>query len=207
MKMNPPYLKRYMQLPQALHILSQQLLNLGDTRYWQDRSEVAIFEKYRDAKKLKGVLALCFTEAPETHHQWAIYAQGVSGVCIEFDKAGLLKAFNRDPRLRHGNVDYVKVRDASAYRGRVDEWPFVKRIQFRDEREYRVIYNDEDGIRFFELGFSLKFVNRIHLSPWIQENVLESNIELIRRIPGCENLTISRTTVLENRSWIRSFQV
>ena len=200
-----PYLRRYMQLPQALHMLSKQSLNLGDTRFWEDRSEAAIFEKYRINKNLKTVLALCFTEAPETSHHWKIYASGVSGVCIEFDKAGLLNAFRRDKRLMHGSVDYVKINDASFYRGAVDRWPFVKRYPFRDEKEYRIIYNDEDGIKFFELGFNLKFVNHIHLSPWIQRNVFESIEELIRGIPDCKNLKISRTTILENQRWIDSF--
>jgi hypothetical protein len=201
-----PYLRRYMQLPQALHILSKRCLNLGNTRYWEDRSEAAIFEKYRIEKKLKGVLALCFTESPETNHHWKIYADGVSGVCIEFDKAGLIKAFNRaKERLQHGSVEYVKIKDADNYCGRIDRWPFVKRLPFKDEKEYRVIYDDPDGIKFFELGFELHYVNQIHLSPWIQRNVYESIEALIRGIPGCDDMQISRTTLLENQRWIDSF--
>ena len=203
--MKKPYLRRYMQLPQALHMLSQKLLNLGDTRYWEDRSEAALFEKYRLKKDLEGVLALCFTEAPETNHHWKIYAGGVSGICIEFDKAGLIKAFDRDKRLSHGSVDYLKIVDAPKYSPQVDRWPFVKRLPFSDEKEYRVIYNDVDGIKFFELGFDIQYVNAIHLNPWIQRNVLESITELILSIPGCENLKISRTGILESRRWIDSF--
>ncbi len=200
-----PYLRRYMQLPQALHMLSKRFLNLGDTRYWEDRSEAAIFERYRIEKKLKGVLALCFTESPETNHHWKIYADGVSGVCIEFDKAGLIKEFDRDKRLLHGSVDYVKIENADGYRGKIDRWPFVKRLPFKDEKEYRVIYNDADGIKIFELGFDLNHINRIHLSPWILRNVYESVEALIRGIPGCSGLRISRTTLLENQRWINSF--
>ena len=206
-KPRKPYLRRYMQLPQALHMLSKGFLNLGNTVYWQDKSEVALFEKYRREKKLQRVLALCFTEAPETSHHWNIYAGGTAGVCIEFDKAGLVAAFDRDKhRLRHGRVDYVKINDASKFRGKVDQWPFVKRLPFKDEKEYRVIYNDHDGVDIFELGFDLKHVNRIQLSPWISRNVWESVEELIRQIPGCSEMNIYRTTILENRRWIDSFE-
>lgn len=202
---NRPILRRYMYLPQALHMLSTQRLNLGDTQYWEDRSEAAIFEKYRIKKQLKGVLALCFTQSPETNHHWSVYARGVAGVCIEFDRAGLIGAFNRSRRVRHDTVDYVLINDALGYGDRVDRWPFLKRMPFRDENEYRVIYDDPDGIKFFELTFDVANINQIHLSPWIRRNVFESVELLIRSIPGCQNLKISRTTLLENQRWIDSF--
>ncbi len=195
-----------MQLPQALHILSTQRLNLGNTRFWEDRSEAAIFEKYCIQKKIKGVLALCFTQTPERYHHWKIYGEGVSGICIEFDKANLIDSVNRSKRLRHGSVEYVTISDASDYRGKIDRWPFIKRIPFQDEDEYRVIYDDPDGVKFFEFSFDLKSINSVHFSPWIQRNVLESVEEIVREMPGCAELNISQTTLLENRRWIGSFE-
>ena len=127
-------------------------------------------------------------------------------MCIEFDKANILKSLTDSKRVVHGPVDYVKVNDAKMYRDKVARWPFIKRIPFQDEDEYRAIYEDPDGIKFFEVSFDLKGINSIHFNPWIQRNVRESTEELIRGIQGCEHIKISQTTLLENRRWIDSFQ-
>ena len=66
-------------------------------------------DEYRRRSKAKTVLALCFAESSDAFHHWRVFASGLDGVCIEFDKESLLSALSADDRIRHGPMNYTQI--------------------------------------------------------------------------------------------------
>src|SRR6185437_17104819 len=91
-EMAEEYLRRYTQLPALLYMLSEKKLTLLDPNSWDDKNDSYFLEQYKLKRKLKTVLALCFSMAQETYHHWSVFADGSAGVCIQFKRYGLLNA-------------------------------------------------------------------------------------------------------------------
>ena len=203
------FLRRYTSLPQLLQILQTESLTLLDPRYWDDKNDGALIEKYCKKKKLKKVLALCFAESSETYHHWKIYAEGVSGVCIEFDKTRLLQALQAQKKdLRHGSVKYVKVDELSSYQARVSDWPFIKRLPYEGEKEFRILYEERtDPTRTsFALPVPIEAIHRVYLSPWIYRDVSNAVRKTIQSLPKCADLEVYKTSLVDNKRWKDSLE-
>ncbi len=89
------------------------------------------------------MLALCFAEQFERYHHWRVFANGVDGVCMEFDKNCLLETLNEVDGFKHSNMEYKSIKELREYQPKLEELPFLKRIPYQDENEYRIIYVDE----------------------------------------------------------------
>ena len=86
----PTYLRRYTDLPALLNMLSMRQITLLDPKTWDDRNDSFFMSLYKERKKLKTLLALCFAQTPETYHHWRVFSNGSAGVCVVFDRAALL---------------------------------------------------------------------------------------------------------------------
>jgi hypothetical protein len=139
----PPFLNRYTSLPIALNVLSKKHITLLSPETWDDRNDAYYVERYRDERKLRSILAICFSLHRETFHHWRIFSNGSSGVCIEFDKEKLLESIPDDKAYRHGNVTYKWISELEKKKPELETWPFLKRKPFEDEREYRIIFESK----------------------------------------------------------------
>jgi len=204
-----PFVRRYTSLPQLLHLLQNRALTLLDPSRWDDKNDGAIIEKYRVKMKFTSVLALCFAESSETYHHWKIYADGVSGVCIEFDKERLIDSIKKTKGLRFGSVDYVKIEDLKLYQKKTDQWPFLKRLPYQGEKEFRLIYERREAnpVQSYLVPFSLDAIKRIHLSPWIHKSVADAVRDTIKSLPGCANLEVFRTGLVANERWKNALEL
>ena len=137
-----PILNRYTSLPIALDILVQRRVTLLSPETWEDRNDAFYLERYREEKNLRMLVAICFSARGETFHHWKVFSSGSSGVCIEFDKDLLLKAFPSSGGFRHKEIDYRLVKTVNERRPDVEMWPFLKRKAFKDESEFRIIYEN-----------------------------------------------------------------
>ena len=203
---NADWLRRYTKLPQLIHVLRTRSLTLLDPKHWDDKNDGALIAKYREKYRFKRVLALCFTKASETYHHWRIYADGVAGICIEFDKIKLLESLTKKKGLRWGSVSYVRIDRLADYQKRCLRWPFIKRYPYAGEEEFRLIYEDrrENGEDAFQVSFDLKAINRIYLSPWIERDEADSVAMMIRYLPNCSAINVLKTTLVNNRKWQRT---
>ena len=200
------YLNRYTDLPALIHILVSKRIALLNPQTWDDKNDSFFMSKYKEGKKAKTLLALCFTERRETYHQWRVFSNGSNGVCIEFDKAKLLTAFESDRRRGHILHDNVKYSTLHGMKPRTtitaDELPFLKRFAFKDETEFRVIYvNTDKELPVREYDIDLGWINKITLSPWMPEPLYESSKATLKAIPDCEGLLIARSTLVDNEKW------
>lgn len=195
-------LRRYTELPFVIEYLQSKELALLNPDTWDDRNDAYFIEQYAAAKKLLSTNALCLTEASETYHHWRVFSHGASGVCIEFKKDDLIFAARKVSGLTYGKVDYLKIKDLQEYPASEQDLPFLKRRAFSDEDEFRLFHESKTSSNSpFKMKVPISAVNRIILSPWLPKGTAISIRELIKSIPGCSSLKVSRSTLVDNARW------
>ncbi|MFZ2974074.1 MAG: hypothetical protein WA049_15665 [Ferribacterium limneticum] len=198
----PAQLRRYTDLPALLHILTARRITLLDPKTWDDKNDSHFMAVYKERKKLKSLLALCFSEASETYHHWRVFSGGPAGVCIVFDKNRLLEDIARVPHVSMGSMNYLTMSEARRKAFQVDELPFVKRYAYKPEREFRALYaSPVEEIFWLDLPIRLSSISRISLSPWMHTSLSKSTASTILAINGCEKLRVSRSTLISNEQW------
>ncbi len=200
--MSEPSLRRYTSLVAAIQILRQRRITLLNPELWDDRNDIYTMRKYQDAVQARSILALCFAQQFETYHHWRVFSQGMDGVCLEFDRERLLEAFANNPHIRSGSVEYYELRKLGKAPPTIEELPFIKRFPYQDEKEFRIVYVDNEHILSFkEFDIDLAAVTRINLSPWMPKPLSDSVKATIRSIPGCDGIRLNRSTLVENEQW------
>lgn len=195
-------LRRYTQLPALLYLLSEKKLTLLDPRSWDDKNDSYFLDQYKVKRKLKTVLALCFSTAQETYHHWSVFADGSAGVCIQFLREELLAAVDSHDGIRHREVTYLPLKATKGKRLKVRNLPFTKRYPFQDESEWRIIYQSEkDEKATHDIPIPLSSIARITLSPWLAEALKDHVKKTIWRIKDCAMLEIARSTLISNERW------
>jgi len=133
-------LRRYTQLAPLIHLLHRKRLTLLSPTKWDDKNDAYYLEVYRRRQNLGSVLALCFAESRETYHHWHVFAGNSSGVCLEFVGDALSRSVCETPGIKCGYVTYRKIKDLRQEHPKTSELPFVKRHPFKEEHEFRLIY-------------------------------------------------------------------
>ena len=164
-------LRRYTDLAAVIHHLHTKTITLLDPVTWDDRNDAFFMQEYKSELNAKTVLALCFAEESERYHHWRVFADGVDGVCIEFDKNRLLEALGEDDRFKHSHMNYMSINELNKYQPELEELPFLKRSPYQDEKEYRIIYvNKRRTLETKPINMEISWINRITLSPWMPIN-------------------------------------
>jgi hypothetical protein len=185
-------------------MLYEKRLPLLDPVNWDDKNDAYFMELYKKKKKLKTLLALCFAKSEESYHHWKIYAGDTSGVCIQFKHHDLLNRLMADTRFRLGPVEYMEISHLERNPPTIDNLPFIKRLPFQDECEYRIIYENrrqEEKLQYIQI--TAEDIDHITINPWLHESVFESIKSVIRGIGGCERIGVFQTTVVGNEKWKR----
>ena len=199
---SPTYVRRYTDLPALLHLLSSKKITLLDPKTWDDRNDAFFMAQYADQNKLKTLLALCFSQVPETYHHWHVFSKGPAGVCIVFDRAALLAALHRQGGVSAGDVEYLTLNDAKKYSFQIKRLPFLKRAGFKPEGEFRVIYESSTSqASFINIPLENSCIRSVSLSPWLNANLSDSAVKAVRAIDGCARLRVSRSTLISNEQW------
>jgi len=195
------YLRKYTSIPILIDMLIRKKISLASPNYWEDKNDTYFIEKYCEAKNLKSVLASCFTTKSETFHHWKIFAGSVGGVCVRFELNSFLENF-KVKGIKADIVNYKLIKELKDENPKVDELPFLKRKQYMDEGEYRIIYeNMNKKINLKEFDIKINNIKRIVLNPWIPKPIAKTLKSLIKSIPECSELEIIRTGMIENETW------
>jgi hypothetical protein len=196
------YLRRYTNLPSLISILRERKITLLNPRSWDDKNDAYFLEVYKEKKKFKSVLALCFTQANETYHHWKIFADSSSGVCIFFIRKKLLSALKEYKDIRSGSVKYYSLREIRSRKPKVYDLPFIKRRAFEDDQEFRIIYQSAAvKLSKFDIALPVTCISKIVLSPWIHKNLTDSVNHVLHSIPDCGTIEIERSTIVNNKEW------
>jgi hypothetical protein len=196
------YLRRYTNLPALIYLLREQKITLLDPETWDDKNDSYYLSLYRENKSLKTVLALCFTETPETYHHWRVFADGSSGACVRFDRTAFMKAVKKMPGITAKSVQYLTLQGIRGKKLKNSDLPFLKRAAYEDEREFRLIYESTNTKRStLDIPIPLGCIDRVTLSPWVHSTLSKHLKETIREIPGCSKLELVRSTLISNERW------
>jgi len=206
MSLKEEFLRRYSNLPSLLNILIEKKLTLLNPDNWDDKNDSFFINQYKSKKKLKTVLALCTTTGGgETFHHWKVFADGSSGICIIFKKNVLLddlKNSNPSITLISKNVKYRTFVSMNNNRLKIDDLPFTKRAQYKDENEFRIIYeNKKTLLNIIQLEFTLSSIQKIVTNPSIPLPLHKTIESLINGLPHCQNIKIEKTTLISSEKW------
>ena len=182
--------------------MEEQKITLLDPISWDDRNDSHYLLVYKNKKRLKTLLAICFTQVAETYHHWRVFAAGPSGVCVKFRRAELLKEVKKCAGIKTREVEYLKIDENRSRKPSIDQLPFIKRYEFKDEREYRAIYeSSESDLSKKDIPIPLSCITRITLSPWVHESLSNDVKKVLKGINGCEHIKIVRSTLIDNNKW------
>lgn len=207
------FLKRYTRLSFAIDYFETGQLDLPSPTSWDDKNDSSFLEAYAEKKGASGIYALCLSRASETFHHWSVFSpeskedeEGKeAGACIEFKTEPLLKAAAR-AGLSDGEVEYIKIEQLKPGSFPEEKLPFLKRLPYQDEQEFRMFIapsSPPEGTLFpFEVP--LEAVRNVKLSPWMSPQTFEHWKSFIKKIPGCEQLKVYRSTLLDNERWKKS---
>lgn len=168
-------LKWYTSFAVAIDMLAARRLTLVSPANWQDTNDIAFLEAYRDRRGVAAVLAACFTQSPEMYHHWQVFS-GNDGVRVDLDKAALLHSLKGNDKYIWKDVEYLTLERISNM-GTIDLYnlPFLKRWPFKDEVEFRIIYEDENATSsFHHIPLECDWIKGVTLSPWLPANLIES---------------------------------
>lgn len=200
--MSSTYLRRYTDLTALIFLLNEKKITLLDPESWDDKNDSHYLSVYKEKKKLKSVLALCFSETGETYHHWRVFANGSGGVCIKFKRTSFVKALTKQPHLRMRQVKYLTLDAIEGMTLSVKDLPFLKRYAFEHECEFRVVYeSDATKTRKLDIPIPLSCIDKITLSPWMHPDLSSHIKRVLRGIDGCKSLDIVRSTLIGNERW------
>ncbi len=153
--------------------------------------------------------ALCLTESSETFHHWQVFANGPSGICIVFDKAKLEQMFKghgllgSNGHFMSGPVEYVPMTKISSLDATdIHRLPFLKRIGFRDEREFRVIgYLVEKEMSAMYVPLDPAAILKVILTPFLHPALAKSCKKALRSLDGWNKLKIEHSRLTDNQTW------
>ncbi|WP_283744783.1 DUF2971 domain-containing protein [Sideroxydans sp. CL21] len=195
------YLRRYTDLPALLYLLHEQKITLLDPKSWDDSNDSHYLSQYKEKKKLKSVLALCFSQTAETYHHWRVFSPGPSGVCIVFNRAPLLASFKLH-KVKTQDVEYLTLVNARKRSFRTNELPFIKRAAFKPESEFRAVFESAtEELPSINIPIDLSCIRSISLSPWLHKSLAQTTTTAIRAVDGCKKLKVSKSTLIANEEW------
>ena len=143
---------------------------------WDDQNDVKTLRLFYERKHLNP-LVLCFTRTISIHH-WEYYGKGTGNdfketdkvkCCIVFDEKKLTdlinEQINQGKDMKLCRVTYISTTSLKSkyFKINEDELPFIKKYEFRTDREERLVYfvNDDTGKSFFLEGINdcIKYVS------------------------------------------------
>jgi hypothetical protein len=114
----------------------------------------------------------------------------------------LVEALSTHQGLRSDFVDYRTIDNLAENQPAIRDLPFVKRIAFKDEMEYRIIYGSkEEKFTKRDFSFPRSAIEKVTLSPWIAPDLAESAKTVLRSLSKWKDLQISRSSLIDNEKW------
>ena len=194
-------LRRYTDLASVLRMLRERAMTLLPPSNWDDRNDRNLMAAYQRGANRKTVLALCFAQAEETYHHWKVFSSGKDGICVVFDKR-MLEAEIKQEGVRYAPVKYFTLKELRASEPPLNELPFSKRSAYKDEQEYRILFeSDQEDLLSKDVLFPVAAIDRILVNPWLPLSLVEAVKNTIHEIPGLAKLKVTQSTVIDAPAW------
>ena len=197
------HIRRYTSLSAVIDMLMRREIALLDPHLWDDRNDTYFMDLYKSYKGVSGLYGMCCTQAAETYHHWRVFSGGAHGACIKLKRKPFEASLLQMPETRTGEVTYVLLDELDKLGPQDREnLPFLKRFGYGPEKEYRVIATSrEPQQKLIKIPLDLAHIETIHLNPWMSVEVFDSVSMLLKGIPGCERIRLSRSSLTDNERW------
>jgi hypothetical protein len=199
-------------------MLIEKRLTIVGCESWADQNDRYSMELYKQNSKNIGFLgAYCVAKSSvDSFHQWKIFADGQSGVCIVFDKEKFESFYKSLDKTEYicGDVRYVPYKGNQVDQDQalcdkftkqnLNNIPFIKRSGFSAEDEFRIIYSSVDKKQKVQhIPFDLSVIEQIILSPFLSDGLLNSVKSVIKKTESSLN-KVSKSRLVHSGSWQKS---
>lgn len=197
------YIRRYTSISAVIDILRRQELPLLDPQSWDDRNDRYFMSLYKEKLELGGLYGLCAATCSETYHHWRVFTGTSDGACIEIKRKELESELSKLEGVRFGDVDYLLLEDVERLtESDLLRLPFVKRVGFTPEEEYRIIAETSEGQRpAISVELPIRLISKIYLNPWLPKSIAESVTATLRGLVGGEELKVQRSHLIDSARW------
>jgi hypothetical protein len=148
--------------------------------------------------------------AYDTVWHWEGYA--ASGCLIDFNADSLLDVVSHVKGVQHKPVQYKSIEDVQKEIKsggiKLDDIPFLKRIPYRFEKEYRIIWEGKitkNSPDVKEIPISLDIIQNITISQNLAAPQYETIKDMIEKM-GIPHDRIHQTTLYRNPHWLGAFK-
>lgn len=205
------YVYRYTSFSRLLEIIVTQRLPLLNALNsgWKDKIDIGFIKACENPKKKIGVL--CFTNEHATSFHWDLFAKD-DGIRIAFKRNNLKKSSDEQGFL-YRNVSYKIPKKIKRFLNNkplnFKKLAFLKRIQYEEEDEWRIVCEKEKKINSHVVAYlpiELSDIESITFSPYYKDvnerHFLRKILKSVwKSMGGKENeLKIYRSTLFENRN-------
>lgn len=197
------YIRRYTSISAVLDVLVRKQLPLLDPQTWDDRNDRYFMSLYKEKRELGGLYGLCAATCSETYHHWRVFTGTADGACLELRRQPLEAMLRELEGVRFGEVDYLHLDKVEELTPKdVQRLPFVKRLGFTAEAEYRITAETtEPQLPALSIDLPLDLIGRVELNPWLPASLAESVTKTLKGLPGCEKLPIRRSRLIDSDRW------
>ncbi len=138
------YLKKYTPLKYLRGIIESASLFLADEEKrskWPDKNDIALIDKFIDLNNIEDLGITCMTKGADRHHFWHTADPKEQIVCLWFEENSFLEGATNDESLKKKDIEYKYINTLNSQRQiiQLPDLPFLKRKQYADEREVRII--------------------------------------------------------------------
>jgi len=199
----PKFIHRYMDLPELIYCLQNNVVILGNPLNWDDKNDYFLIGQYVEHHSLNNLFVSCFTTFCDAYHFWKIYASSATGICVTYDTTKIIDAINNDSQskeFRFDKVKYESMSDLSKREVPIEDYPFIKRVAYKSEEEYRLIFSSKNAIPYRTIKVN-DAISKIVLSPKIRDIYSNEYIKLICSNKNIQESQIHKSTILESDRW------
>ena len=129
-------------------------------------------------------------------------------VRIRFDRSQLIEAIRNHTGVIWSDIDYKTHEQLKALANTrtmsdpIAKLPFIKRYGFRDESEFRIIYESKTAsVSKTSIPIPISCINRIIFSYKLNYRVYRAIRSALRSMDGCQDLDIRRSNLTESKRW------
>ena len=191
-------LNRFTTIEKMLEIVQTETLLMSNPAYWEDKNDSSILEIYKNKRGLKSLFAVCFTKGAETIYHWGAFAIKSEACCIEIAGDELINDY-RTNGFSAREVSYVQINEMKEKVKSIDQLPFVKRYPYRNEEEFRIIFESKKKHTRPTLAVPRAYIKKITINQHLPKEIFDLLNEKIER---AWNIPVNRSTVIKNNRWI-----
>ena len=210
--------RRYTTLPIVMDMLKEKRLSIVGYDAWEDVNDRFNMDLYKLHTETHFLGAYCLNRSRrQDFHQWKIFFDGPSGVCIIFDETKFdefVKNLHKSSYLI-GNMKYVAYKNGKREqdlalttkcgRAETDKLPFIKRAGFSAEREFRIVHFSKEKKDVHHIGFDTSIISDIILSPFLPDGLISSVKSILKMIDGCPT-RVTKARLNNSKTWQQSLR-